>query len=331
MRKSLITLLISSVFMLSACNEKDTQAFNEKLQQAEQTIAQLNQELAKSQQNLTAYKAESEQKLAEVEKVKEKLPALEVEIVPLFAKRETIKLKPSAAEYRQEFKINYFISTAKTGLEWLDNLLVRQLWLNYVPAAVNDSAKTQDPNQVTGKEKAELLTLLEKAYQENLAQNDGIGYSDTAETSYVGQRGNIATFSQAFYSYSGGAHGMYYTKYLVIDTHKKTLLTLDTLMAKDNQAKAKALLWDEYVRSSPVNEEGKNETFTDKADFYLADNFYFTEYGITFVYPPYALGAFAEGEKELTLPWFEANKLITTEYQRTKKDGFGLMPEDELR
>ncbi|MDQ6569301.1 MAG: hypothetical protein Q5536_05955, partial [Haemophilus parahaemolyticus] len=58
MKKSLLALLISSAFLLSACNEKDTQALNEKLQQAEQTITQLNQDLAKSQQDLTALQAE---------------------------------------------------------------------------------------------------------------------------------------------------------------------------------------------------------------------------------------------------------------------------------
>ncbi len=85
MKKSLFALLISSAFLLSACNEKDTQALNEKLQQAEQTITQLNQDLAKSQQDLTALQAEQS-------KLQAQLPALDVTIEPLFSKLEQVKL-----------------------------------------------------------------------------------------------------------------------------------------------------------------------------------------------------------------------------------------------
>ena len=56
MKKSYLALFAASIFLLAGCNEKETQALTEKLQKAEQTITQLNQDLAKSQQDFTAYK-----------------------------------------------------------------------------------------------------------------------------------------------------------------------------------------------------------------------------------------------------------------------------------
>lgn len=317
MKKSLLALLVSSVFLLSACNEKETQALNEKLQQAEQTISQLNQDLAKSQQDLTALQEQQS-------KLQAQMPALNVEIVPLFSKVEKIKL--SGVQEGSENELYYFTSIAKTGFDWLDNLLIRNTLLKK-EGKIN--------NQITGTEKEEALKLAEKSYQEAKAEVSeiaGMSFRDASQMAYAGQRGNIATFIQAWDGYTGGAHGMYSTNYLNVDLTKKTVISLDSLMSKAHQDKAKALLWNIYLEKTRMDaQDEKAEPFTAKADFELADNFYFSEQGIHFVYPPYALGPYAEGEITLVLPWSDANKLVSNEYQRTKKDGVDLAPEDPLQ
>lgn len=317
MKKSLLAVLVSSVFLLSACNEKETQALNEKLQQAEQTISQLNQDLAKSQQDLTALQEEQG-------KLQAQMPALNVEIVPLFSKVE--KIKPSGVQEGSENELYYFTSIAKTGFDWLDNLLIRNTLLKK-EGKIN--------NQITGTEKEEALKLAEKSYQEAKAEVSeiaGMSFRDASQMVYAGQRGNIATFIQTWDGYTGGAHGMYGTNYLNVDLTKKTVISLDSLMSKTHQDKAKAELWNIYLEKTRMEAQDQNaEPFTPKADFELADNFYFSEQGIHFVYPPYALGSFAEGEITLVLPWSDANKLVSNEYQRTKKDGVDLAPKDPLQ
>lgn len=319
MKKSLLTILISSVFLLSACNEKETQAISAKLQQAEQTITQLNQELAKSQQNLTALQEEKS-------KLQTQIPALDVEIVPFFSKSEQVKSSANTEQDRESSDLSYFTSIAKTHYDWLDNLLIR-----------NTLLKTEDKinNQITGTEKDDALKLLEKAYQESkaeLIEAGGIGISDTSQMVYSGQRGNIATFTQYLSNYTGGAHGEYGTNYLNVDLTKKTVISLDSLMSKAHQDQAKSLLWNAYLeRTHMVAQDEKAEPFTAKADFHLVDNFYFADDGIHFVYPVYELGPYAEGEITLVLYWNDANKLVSNEYQRTKKDGMGLAPESSIQ
>lgn len=319
MKKSLLALLVSSVFLLSACNEKETQALNEKLQQAEQTISQLNQDLAKSQQDLTALQEEQS-------KLQAQMPALDVEIVPLFSKSEQVKSTANTEQDRESSDLSYFTSIAKTHYDWLDNLLIRNTLLN---------SEGKINNQITGTEKDDALKSIEKAYEESkaeLVEMGGIGISDNSQMVYSGQRGNIATFTQYWDNYTGGAHGMYGTNYLNVDLAKKTVISLDSLMSKAHQDQAKALLWNAYLERTRMEaQDEKAEPFTAKADFDLVDNFYFADDGIHFVYPPYALGAYAEGEITLVLPWSDANKLVSNEYQRTKKDGVGLAPESSLQ
>ncbi|SUU49888.1 Uncharacterised protein [Actinobacillus ureae] len=54
MRKSLLAIVVAMSMLVSACNEQNSNAATTQLQQAEQKISQLNEQLAKSQQELTA-------------------------------------------------------------------------------------------------------------------------------------------------------------------------------------------------------------------------------------------------------------------------------------
>ena len=188
-------------------------------------------------------------------------------------------------------------------------------------------------HQVTGSEREEALKLIEKNYQDSkatLQEYGDLAIRDSSQMAYVGQRGNIATFIQYWDNYTGGAHGLYGTNYFNVDLNKKTVISLDSLMSKAHQEQAKAILWNSYLEKTRMEaQDEKAEPFTTKADFDLVDNFYFTHEGINFVYPVYALASFVEGEVTLTLYWNDANKLVSSDYQRTKKDGVGLAPEEE--
>ena len=316
MKESLLASPISSAFFLSACYEKDIQALNEKLQQAEQTITQLNQDLAKAQQDLTALQAEQS-------KLQAQLPALDVTIEPLFSKSERVKLPAANDSERTEGWLDYFASIAKTGLDWLDNLLIRHTLLNH-DGKIN--------HQVTGTEKEEALKLIEKNYQDSktaLREYGDITVCEISQMEYVGQRGNIATFIQSWwYNYTDSGCGFYGTNCFNVDLNKKIVISLDSLMSKAHQEQAKAILWNSYLEKTRMEaQDEKAEPFTPKITFDLVDNFYFTYEGINFVYPADALAPFVE--VTLTLSWNNANKLVSSDYQRTKKDGVGLASEEE--
>lgn len=328
MNKTALALLFSGVFILSACDDKNTQALTEKLQQAEQTIAQLNEQVAKFQQESTALP----QPIAETaDSALATFPALDVEIYPFFAKTERIKFEPQVNQEQAILSAEqyYFVSLAKTGFEWLDNLLAKQILISYQPVTADADSKI-DRNAITGDELNQLKTVLDRAYQESLAmlKEGGIlAISSTAETIYLGQRHNIVTFFQNYDEYSGGAHNNYHTKYFNIDVNKKRIILLDDLLSAAKQVELSAILWGYYEQRSAPDVNGKRETFTPKQDFYVSEDFLFTDDGVKFIYPPYALGPFAEGEISLTVPWYEINQLLNPEYQRKPKDGYDLAPD----
>ena len=146
-------------------------------------------------------------------------------------------------------------------------------------------------------------------------ENPAIGYTEVMNSHYVYQRNNLVVFSQFHNSYTGGAHGMYSTRYLNIDTDKQVIIKLSDLLSEKEQATLKETLWNHYVEEWKQLSGDNSEPFTTKADLTFSDEFYFSESGITFVYPPYALGPFVMGEIELTLYWDDIRAFLPKEYQ----------------
>ncbi|AKO44836.1 RsiV family protein [[Haemophilus] ducreyi] len=330
MQKSTLAAVLASVLFLSACDNKKKAILAEKLHQSERRVVELKQALLESQQMLRQLKAHL------VQTEQGEVPSLAVEIYPFFEKSDRIKFEMNANQSAlypiSSAEQHYFVSLASTGFSWLDNLLAKQILMRYTKTPVDQLASI-DINHIDGDELARLHAVLARDYAENLATlKEGVtlGISSTAETIYLGQRHNIVTFSQNYDEYTGGAHNNYYTRYLNIDVNNKRIILLEDLLAKAKQVALKALLWKYYVQMRSTKVAEQPTTFIFESDFYIAEDFLFTDDGIKFIYPPYALGPFSEGEISLTVPWNEVNSLLNLAYQRTPKDGYGLAPVFEL-
>lgn len=323
MKKSLLALSVLAAIFTTGCEDK---VATQKLLEAEKVAVELGNQLKTAQNEVeklqtetTTLKAEREELKKQLDKASKSMPALDVEVVELFNKEEQVKHKKDPNEeeefFREESFISSFASYPKTGIEWLDQLL-----LNEIYGTDSEGKKKSNLNE------AAVRKQLEQEFEEmrkEAKEDKPIGLSESVDSSYVGQRSNIATFSVSFHSYMGGAHGMYSTRYLNVDMDKKSLITLNDLISKKNHEKVKELLWGQYS-SQRLDTEGKYDGYIKKEDMDISEQFYFTSYGIVFVYPPYHLGSFAEGEIEVTLYWSEGNELVSPNYRRTKKDGFGL-------
>lgn len=305
MKKSLLALLISSVFLLSGCEDKIN---TQKLLDAEKQIMQLESQLRSTQ--------------SELEKAKNAFPALNVEIVELFNKSEYVQLsKEKKAEFGQESSnVQVFTSLPKTNVAWLDQLLLTQVFnaLGVGLTQLKAEEITQD----------ELTQILQQRYDtliSEIKEQPAIEMSRSLESYYLGQRNNIASFYFFSYDYYGGAHGMFMTNYANVDINKKKVITLNDLIEPRNQDKVKDALWEIYSIER-LDENGEYNGFIAKDDFRISENFYFGTNGIRFVYPVYELGPYSEGEVEIELDWYMANKLFNSDYHRTAKDGFEQNP-----
>ncbi len=295
MQKSVSALFIS-VALLSACNDKEISQLQQQLQQSQQTIAQLKSDRQAIKNELAQAKAQ--------------FPTLQVKISEIFNKQTQIELNTSAENNPNipQATVNTCDYLPETGVQWLDNLLIKKQY-GYL---INSDEKSQPESDNPGK--ADLIKLLESIHTRavnEIKQEPTPGFDLCINANYLGQRQNVVSFEEALSTYNGGAHGMHYLFYTNIDINKKALIGLDDLVVAGAWSKLTEFLWKDYI-DNVMNGESP---FIAKQDFRISPEFYFSPEGIHFVYPPYALNAYAYGDVTLVLPWgaIEEN-LINPDY-----------------
>lgn len=301
MKHNIPAMMIATILTLSACKDNDTA---KKFQLAEQQIIQLKADLDKSRSELNKLNGE-------LLKMRSEIPLLKTKIVPLFHKQAEFKANQKQLETARYDKssIHYEVNTIETGIEWLDNLLYEQ----QIEKKFGQKINPLIPN------KTRFLAILEEHYAQDhelIQQFDTQGIEYLIHTSYLGQRENIATFNIFRHYDFGGAHPFYLNEYLPIDLETKSLITLDDLFEPSKQTTVKDILWKEYliINEVHINPQKETELYINKEDFFLAESFYFNHEGINFVYSPYSIGPYAQGEITLTIDWNNVKDLINERY-----------------
>lgn len=292
MKKLFIAVLVAGVMGLTACHDKDIQ------KQAE-TIAQLNEQVATLQKQVTD--------LAENQMIR-------VEPEVLFQKTEKMPSSMSEGNDQEWHQVKFDITTLKTSSDWLTELLLNEVIKRF---GVDKNIKIDNKQQFIEFLQHNMADALKEAKEYEMS-----AYETQILTEYLGQRENIATFTIFSHNYTGGAHGLYGTDFVLVDLKKKAVIKVEDIFVKSAQDKLKSLLWERYRNQYRNEQDELIEPFISKDDFYVSENVYFSREGITFVYPPYALGSYAEGEKELTLSFYENDlkSILTPEFQFLSKD-----------
>ena len=281
MKKTLVAALISSVILLTGCQYKDTE---EKIKQLNKTVAQLSAENTKLK-----------------EQIEKTVPAIFVENDEIFNQSEIIKHPKSKEDYQpEETKIEYSISTIKTNIDWLNDLLWKKL-------TENEETKNISREQFV----ARYQTAFEEDRKE-VKETPSFGISHSMWTDFIAQKEKLATFTISFYDYEGGAHGIEGNRYFTIDLTTRHILTLNDLFNEKDLPKVKKLLWEQYNNSNK-----EYEPVIGADSFNLSNNIYLDSRGVHFIYDVYEIAPYAAGEQDLLLYFEQLEELFKPEFKRS--------------
>ena len=281
MKKTLVAALISSVILLTGCQDKDTET---KIKQLNQTVAQLSAENTKLK-----------------EQIEKTVPAIFVENDEIFNQSEIIKHPKSKEDYQpEETKIEYSISTIKTNIDWLNDLLWKKL-------TENEETKNISREQFV----ARYQTAFEEDKKE-VKETPSFGISHSMWTDFIAQKEKLATFAISFYDYEGGAHGVEGNRYFTIDLTTRHILTLNDLFNEKDLPKVKTLLWEQYNNSNK-----EYEPVIGADSFNLSNNIYLDSRGVHFIYDVYEIAPYAAGEQDLLLYFGQLEELFKAEFKRS--------------
>ena len=224
--------------------------------------------------------------------------------------------KQCLKEDEQEFCAELRMVLDSTSLPWLDYVLLARLDLR------NEQNKEHSPDlkehlqQI--KQQAEAWMTQSYADIKEAREADEpyyTGYDHRDSIRFIGQRNHLASFKQFYYGYSGGAHGMYSTSYLLFDLNSHKQLLLPDILQRFADAKLLEALRELYQENyADYVEHWLKGSPAEQAEILLTDNFVFNEQGLTFSYPPYVLGPYSEGEVRLTLDYGQLKGILKPEY-----------------
>ena len=281
MKKMLVAALISSVILLTGCQDKDTEA---KIKQLNQIVEQLSAKNTKLK-----------------EQIEKTVPAIFVENDEIFNQSEIIKHPKSKEDYQpEETKIEYSISTIKTNIDWLNDLLWKKL-------TENEEMKNMSREQFV----ARYQTAFEEDKKE-VKETPSFGISHSMWTDFIAQKEKLATFAISFYDYEGGAHGIEGNRYFTIDLTTRHILTLNDLFNEKDLPKVKTLLWEQYNNSNK-----EYEPVIGADSFNLSNNIYLDSRGVHFIYDVYEIAPYAAGEQDLLLYFGQLEELFKPEFKRS--------------
>ena len=117
----------------------------------------------------------------------------------------------------------------------------------------------------------------------------------------------LINYTVTDYSYTGGAHGMNTETCLVFSLETGDLLGLEDIFREDSMSALLGLLM-EYV--SEAFEDPSDSGYLLVTDIPVTENFSISDSGITFIYNPYEIAAYAAGIIRINIPWDELQDIL---------------------
>lgn len=164
------------------------------------------------------------------------------------------------------------------------------------------------------KDYAELMNLFIKSYDDlakKYPEEADRTWEATINTSVVYQSENIINLKINNYLFTGGAHGYEGNRSLLIDAKTGKTLTYPDIL---NDIKGFTAFAEKKFRQKFKIPAGRNINSTglmfEKDRFALPQNIFFSKEGITLYYNAYEIASYAEQQKELLIPYREAEKFL---------------------
>ena len=206
-----------------------------------------------------------------------------------------------------EIEVKYL----KTNHKWINDIAnqrINTLVVNSKPSESAPIATKATPTAV----KSALDGFVTSQLAE-LQRDSAFAYSLMVTPEYVGHISDFETFEISSYVFTGGAHGMPYSEYLVFDQKTKKQVKLVDMLQSAKKSQFKALAYNAYKDwVKTVDEDVKN--YEKNWPFTLSDNVTLTDKGVDIRYQHYAIGPYAYGMPVLSIPYNKLGGIIRTRF-----------------
>ncbi|KAA0913817.1 RsiV family protein [Psychrobacter sp. ANT_WB68] len=202
-----------------------------------------------------------------------------------------------------EIKVKY-LNTNHAWINTITNARVNHFVVNSKPTESVPITKKSSPKDV----KAAIDGFVSSQFSD-LPTDSVFVYSLMVTPEYLGHVNDFELFEISSYVFTGGAHGMPYSEYLIFDQQTKKQIQLADMLQPNKKPRFKALAYNAYkdwvkTVDEDVASYEKNWPFT------LSDNVTLTDKGLDIRYQHYAIGPYAYGMPVLSISYEKLDGII---------------------
>ena len=214
-----------------------------------------------------------------------------------------IEEKCSARDNCPEIEVKY-LNTNHPWINMLTNERINHLVVNSKPTESASINKKSSPAEV----KAAIDGFVNSQFSD-LPQDSIFVYNLIVKPEYLGHVNDFEMFEINSYVFTGGAHGMPYSEYLIFDQQSKKQIQLADMLQPNKKPRFKALAYDAYKKwVKTVDNDVKN--YEKNWPFTLSDNVTLTDKGVDIRYQHYSISPYAYGMPVLSIPYEKLGGII---------------------
>ncbi|OLF37134.1 RsiV family protein [Psychrobacter sp. Cmf 22.2] len=199
------------------------------------------------------------------------------------------------------------IKYLKTNHDWVNGVVNERINNLVINSKLSESAPIKNKsNQADVKAAIDDFAASQFV---DLPEDSVFIYHLTIEPEYLGHVDRFELFEINSYVFTGGAHGMPYSEYLIFDSATKQQVQLVDMLQKGKKSDFEALVYDAYKKwvGTVAND---THVYEQSWPFVLSDNITLTDKGIDIRYQHYSIGPYAYGMPVLSIPYDKLNTII---------------------
>lgn len=198
----------------------------------------------------------------------------------------------------------------KSNHSWIDNTVNARIDALVVNSKPSESGArvVKTPDDV----KAALDEFVTSQFAEVPADSVFV-YSLMVTPEYLGHVNDFELFEIHSYVFTGGAHGMPYSEYLIFDQQTKKPIQLADMLQPNKKSRFNALAYSAYKEWVKTVDEDV-ASYEKSWPFSLSDNITLTDQGIDIRYQHYSIGPYAYGMPVLSIPYSQLQGVIKPQF-----------------
>ena len=198
----------------------------------------------------------------------------------------------------------------KSNHSWIDNTVNARIDALVVNSKPSESGArvVKTPDDV----KAALDEFVTSQFAEVPADSVFV-YSLMVTPEYLGHVNDFELFEIHSYVFTGGAHGMPYSEYLIFDQQTKKPIQLADMLQPNKKSRFNALAYSAYKEWVKTVDEDV-ASYEKSWPFTLSDNVTLTDQGIDIRYQHYSIGPYAYGMPVLSIPYNQLQGVIKPQF-----------------